>query len=246
MADQRPRVISRREVLRSVGAVGAAAAVGVGSASAATPTAAAPAPALPTAQPSSTASRVAYEHLTADEAELLEAVADQLIPADDHGPGAGEAQAVRYIDRALGGALSDAREAYKSGLSALDRYCRSSRGASFLKLSPRDQISTLIDVETGAATGAGAGFVGSSAAFFTMVRSHVLQGTFGDPCYGGNANYVGWDLIGYPGVRLVVSPEDQRRLEADELPPNHRSAYDSEQFNKASVRISTKEHGHGD
>ena len=156
MADQRPRVISRREVLRSVGAVGAAAAVGVGSASAATPTAAAPAPALPTAQPSSTASRVAYEHLTADEAELLEAVADQLIPADDHGPGAGEAQARRYIDRALGGALSDAREAYKSGLSALDRYCRSSRGASFLKLSPRDQISTLIDVETGAATGAGA------------------------------------------------------------------------------------------
>ena len=204
MADQRPRVISRREVLLGVGAVGAAAAVGVGSASAATPTAAVRPPASPAAQLSSTASPVAYEHLTADEAELLEAIADQLIPADDHGTGAGEAQAVRYIDRALGGALSDARDAYRSGLFALDRYCRSSRGASFLELSPRDQISTLLDVETGAVTGAGAGFVGSSAAFFTMVRSHVLQGTFGDPYYGGNANYVGWDLIRYPGVRLVV------------------------------------------
>ena len=244
MADQRSRVISRRELLRGAGAVGAAAVVGgVGRA---TPTAAGPPPASPTAQPSSTASPVTYEHLTVDEAELLEAVADRLIPADEHGPGAVEARAVHYIDRALGGAQSDARNAYRSGLAALDRYCRSSRGASFLELSPRDQISTLIDVETSAATGAGAGFVGSSAAFFAMVRSHVLQGTFGDAYYGGNANYVGWDLIRYPGVRMVVSPEDQRRLEADELPPNHRSAYDSAQFNKASVRISTKEHRHGD
>ena len=32
-----------------------------------------------------------------------------------------------------------------------------------------------------------------------MVRTHTLQGTFGDPYYGGNANFVGWDLIGYPG-----------------------------------------------
>ena len=134
MADQRSRVISRRELLRGAGAVGAAAVVGgVGRA---TPTAAGPPPASPTAQPSSTASPVTYEHLTVDEAELLEAVADRLIPADEHGPGAVEARAVHYIDRALGGAQSDARDAYRSGLAALDRYCRSSRGASFLELSP--------------------------------------------------------------------------------------------------------------
>ena len=64
----------------------------------------------------------------------------------------------------------------------------------------------LIDVETGAATG----FTGSSGAFFGMVRTHTLQGTFGDPYYGGNANFVGWDLIGYPGIRLNVTSEDQR------------------------------------
>ena len=34
--------------------------------------------------------------------------------------------------------------------------------------------------------------------------THTIQGTFGDPYYGGNANFVGWDLIGYPGVRLAV------------------------------------------
>ena len=37
-----------------------------------------------------------------------------------------------------------------------------------------------------------------------------MQGTFGDPYYGGNANFVGWDLIGYPGVRLAVTADEQR------------------------------------
>ena len=65
----------------------------------------------------------------------------------------------------------------------------------------------LIDVETGAATG----FTGSSAVFFTLVLSHTHQGTFGDPYYGGNANFVGWDLIGYPGVRTMVTAADQKQ-----------------------------------
>ena len=59
----------------------------------------------------------------------------------------------------------------------------------------------LIDVETGAATG----FTGSSAQFFALVLNHTRQGMFGDPYYGGNANFVGWDLLGYPGVRTMVT-----------------------------------------
>lgn len=165
-------------------------------------------------------------NLTAREAEILDAVIGRLIPADEHGPGAREAGALRYIDRALGGALSDSREAYRTGLSALDRYARYSRGAPFVELSPTDQDSVLFDVQGGGATGAGVGFDGSSASFFYMIRSHTLQGTFGDPSYGGNADFVGWELIGYPGPRLGVSPETQRRLEAGELDPNHRSAYE--------------------
>ena len=228
MADEGPRVITRRELLQSAGAVGAAAAAGVTGVEGAVAAAGSATPAAPSTQQRTAASaaRETYEHLTADEAELLEAIADHLIPADEHGPGAVEARAVHYIDRALGGALADSHDAYRSGLAAFDRYCRSSRGGSFLTLAHRDRISALIDVETGGAAGAGTGFVGSSAAFFGMVRGHVLQGTFGDPYYGGNANFVGWDLIGYPGVRTAVTPVDQRRLEAGELPPYRRSAYD--------------------
>jgi hypothetical protein len=73
----------------------------------------------------------------------------------------------------------------------------------------------------------------SAAEFFALVRGHTIQGTFCDPYYGGNAGFVGWDLIGYPGVRTFASTDDQR-LGAD-VPANHKSAYDYEMFTKAAT-----------
>jgi len=174
-------------------------------------------------------------NLTAHETEILGAMVDRLIPSDDVGPGAIDAGALRFIDRALSEAESDQAEAYRAGLAALDRYSQYSRGAPFIELSPRDQDSVLIDCQIGAATGAAVGFEGSSAGFFNMVRSHTWQGTFGDPQYGGNVNFVGWDLIRYPGLRMRVTDEDQRRLESDELEPVRRSAYDFGQFQGVGV-----------
>ena len=190
------------------------------------------------------ARREPLENLTAAESDLLEAICARIVPTDANGPGAREARAAHYIDRALGGALASSRPAYTAGFAAFDRYCRSSRGAPFIELSERDQDSVLIDVETGAATG----FTGSSAAFFGMVRTHTLQGMFGDPYYGGNANFVGWDLIGYPGVRTNVTVDDQRL--GAKVAPNHRSAYDHDMFTKAQARSENTEkdggrrHGH--
>jgi len=176
------------------------------------------------------ARREALEHLTAAEADVLDAVVARLIPTDEHGPGATEARTAHYIDRALGGALATSRQAYASGLAALDRYATSSRGKPFAQLPAVDQDSVLIDVESGTATG----FTGSSAQFFALVLNHTHQGTFGDPYYGGNANFVGWDLIRYPGVRTMVGAADQKALEQQQLKPNHKSAYDYESFTKAS------------
>jgi gluconate 2-dehydrogenase gamma chain len=215
--------VSRRDLLKRAGMAGAAL----------TMPAPMPAAALEQAQPSAATApppaprREPIENLTASEADLLEAICARIIPTDANGPGAREARAAHYIDRALGGALAGAKPAYTAGLAAFDAYCRSSRRAPFTELSARDQDSVLIDVETGAATG----FTGSSAVFFALVRSHTLQGTFGDPYYGGNYNFIGWDMIGYPGVRTNVSADDQR-LGAN-LKPNHQSAYDNPTFNKA-------------
>jgi gluconate 2-dehydrogenase gamma chain len=172
------------------------------------------------------AARARAANLTAAESDVLEAIVARLIPTDATGPGAVEAGAAHYIDRALGDALASSRPAYSAGLAALDSYARSSRGASFARLSATDQDATLMDVETGVATG----FPGSPAAFFNLVRTHTLQGMFGDPSYGGNANFVGWDLINYPGVRTLVSADEQR-LGAD-IPPNHKSAYDYAMFKR--------------
>ena len=179
------------------------------------------------------AAREPLENLTASEADQLEAIVARLIPTDASGPGASEARAAHYIDRALGGALASSHPAYTSGLAALDRYSRSSRGKAFTDLSHTDQDSVLIDVETGAATG----FTGSSAAFFALVLNHTHQGTFGDPYYGGNANFVGWDLLGYPGIRTMVTAADQKSLESKSLKSNHKSAYDYESFTKATARV---------
>ena len=233
MADNTKSGVSRRELLKRAGLAGAALTI--------------PAAALPgeaphkgvpydghkgvpfedrdAAQPA--ARREPLENLTAAESDLLEAICARIVPTDANGPGAREARAAHYIDRALGGALKESREAYRAGFAAFDRYCRSSRGAAFTELSERDQDSVLIDVETGAATG----FVGSSGTFFNMVRTHTLQGTFGDPYYGGNANFAGWDLIGFPGIRLNVTVEDQRL--GAKLTPTHKSAYDTAMFTKA-------------
>ena len=86
----------------------------------------------------------------------------------------------------------------------------------------------MTDMEMDVATG----FTPNPSEFFNLLRTHTIQGTFCDPYYGGNANFVGWDLIGYPGVRTAVSA-DQQRLDAD-LAPNHRSAYDYRMFTKRS------------
>jgi gluconate 2-dehydrogenase gamma chain len=226
-------MLTRRDLLKLAGIAGASATLPAGEASASSGLSEAAQAAAPVV------AREPLQALTAAEADLLDAVVARLIPTDANGPGARDAQAVRYIDRALAGALAQSREAYRTGLAALDRYARSSRGAAFTALSPTDQDSVLIDVETGAATGSGAGFDGSSGAFFTLVRTHTMQGTFGDPFYGGNANFVGWDLIGYPGIRTNVTADEQRLGAA--VPPTHKSAYDHEMFIKATVR-----HGMGE
>jgi gluconate 2-dehydrogenase gamma chain len=221
--------ISRRDLLKRAGLAGAAISVPVPTAlTAATPAATTP---QHETTPAVMARREPLESLTAAESDLLEAICARMIPTDANGPGAREARAAHYIDRALAGALKPSRAVYTAGLASLDRYARSSRGAPFTELSTRDQDSVLIDVETGAATG----FTGGAGAFFAMVRSHTLQGTFGDPYYGGNANFVGWDLIGYPGIRTTVSPEDQRL--GAKLAPNHKSAYDYDMFTKATARL---------
>jgi gluconate 2-dehydrogenase gamma chain len=216
--------VSRRNLFKQVGLVGAAAAF-------AAPAAIDPA-AAQTLVPVAAPRREALETLTAAEADMLEAMVARLVPTDENGPGAAEARAAHYIDRALVGPLRSSRGAYAAGLAALDAYAQSKTGTPFTKLSAQDQDAVLTDMEKNIATG----FTPNASAFFNLVRTHTIQGTFCDPYYGGNANFVGWDLIGYPGLRLAVTEGDQRM--GERATPVRQSAYDDAMF-------SMKGGGHG-
>ena len=152
--------------------------------------------------------------LAAAESAILAAVCARLIPSDENGPGAVEARASVYIDRALGGWLAGSRDAYTAGLAEIDETARARNGRRFVDLAPAEQDTVLAAIE--------------QTPFFALVRTHTIQGTFCDPAYGGNANFVGWDLLGYPGVRLNVTAADQRMTEYAK--PIRRSAYEYAMF----------------
>ena len=158
---------------------------------------------------------------TPAEAETLRAIVARLIPADENGPGALEARADRYIDRALSGALKSSRATYTTGLASVNAQAQSLKNAAFSRLSPADQDAVLTNIQQNA------------AAFFNLVRNHTIQGTFSDPFYGGNANFIGWDLIGYPGARTTVAANLQLLDRKPE--PSRKSAYDYGMFSKGEI-----------
>lgn len=211
----------RRAAIKRVAAISATAALPAGVLNPATAAAAEATPA-----------RGALQALTATEAGILEAIVARLIPSDASGPGAKEARAADYIDRSLAGAFAGSRKAYAAGLAAVDAYAQSSKGALFAALSPADQDAVLTAMQKNAATG----FTPNSAAFLNLLMAHTIQGTFCDPAYGGNANFVGWDMIAYPGIRMAVAPEEQRMSVKPK--PQRQSAYRDATLAKGSS------HGH--
>src|SRR6516225_1209023 len=86
--------LSRRGLFKQLGLAGAAAAV--------SPIPAATGGTAPTSPAAATPVPIgeALETLTAAEADVLEAIVARLIPTDENGPGAAEARAAHYIDRA--------------------------------------------------------------------------------------------------------------------------------------------------
>jgi gluconate 2-dehydrogenase gamma chain len=218
---------SRRDLFRQAGAASAVAAM-TGAQLVPSPEAIA----QPHVTPIAPAQLEALESLTASEADTLQAVVARLIPADENGPGAAEAGAAHYIDRALSGPLRGSRDAYANGLAALDAYALSAKGATFVKLPADQQDAILTDLETNAAPG----FSPDAATFFNLIRTHTIQGTFCDPYYGGNANFIGWDLIGYPGIRMAVSADEQG---AKAPQPVRKSAYADAMFT-----MKGGDHGH--
>jgi gluconate 2-dehydrogenase gamma chain len=123
--------------------------------------------------------------LTAAQAEALDALTAQIIPTDDT-PGAREAGVVRFIDQGLGSFAAEQRALFESGLLDLEIAARAYPGAtSFAGLRPEQQVEIMQGMEA------------QRSQFFEAVLAATMAGMFANPEYGGNANKVGWKLIGF-------------------------------------------------
>jgi gluconate 2-dehydrogenase gamma chain len=145
------------------------------------------------------------------DAATIAAFTERLMPGAPGKPGAIEAGVLNYIDLALAGAYADMQDFYRRGLAALEAHCRKTYSESFVKLGAARQDEVIKALEEGKATG----FTWPRPqAFFNTLRTHTIEGMFADPVYGGNKDFAGWRLVGFPGAQPVFSPADMMSKEA--------------------------------
>lgn len=117
-------------------------------------------------------------------AKEIEALVSRIIPSDGT-PGAREAGAIYFIDRALGGWLAEHLPAYREGLSGVQkiRAAMFPGSAGIAELSGADQDRLVAAFE--------------KTPFFELLRAHTALGFLGSPVHGGNRGAAGWALIGF-------------------------------------------------
>jgi gluconate 2-dehydrogenase gamma chain len=146
-----------------------------------------------------------------DDAATVATLAEALMPGAPGKPGARDAGVLNYIDLALAGAYADLQNFYRSGLKQLDEYCRNTYHESFVRLTPAQQQAVMTALEEGKA----AGFTWPTAqSFFETLRTHTMEGMFADPVYGGNKDFAGWRLVGFPGAQPIFTSTDMQSKQA--------------------------------
>lgn len=145
---------------------------------------------------------------TPHELATVKALMSRLIPADGKTGGAVEACAYIYLDQALGTYHARHVDTYRSGLQELDRLAQQERAAGFAALAPANMDEFITRMEKGALLGGK--FPDGGIAFFNLLRKHTLEGFLSDPMYGGNRDFLGWQVIGYNGVQLIYPDATQQ------------------------------------
>jgi gluconate 2-dehydrogenase gamma chain len=146
-----------------------------------------------------------------DDTRTITVLTERLMPSAPGKPGATDAAVTNYIDLALAGPYEYQQYFYRCGLAQLDAHCKQAYGKAFRSLSADQQDETIAAVSQGKAPA----FVWPTGqTFFTTVRTHTMEGMFADPIYGGNKNFAGWRLIGFPGAQPLYTPEDMKSTQA--------------------------------
>jgi gluconate 2-dehydrogenase gamma chain len=182
-----------------------------------------------------------YLFFTPQEAAIVDAFVERLIPTDDLGAGAKDAGVTTFIDRQLTGPYGGhdwlymqgpfsstplptqglqspliPRQQYRQGLAALEAYCaKTFAGRGFAQLNAEEQDRLIAGMEKGEVKFDGFG----STMLFNAIYANTMEGYFADPIYGGNRDMVGWNLVGFPGVRYDYRDVMEKPNQAYTLPP---------------------------
>jgi len=141
-----------------------------------------------------------WRFFTPHEAKLVEAICEQIVPADQD-PGARDAGVVFFIDRQLVGPYVRFQSKYRQGLVSIQQTSRKTFGNTFEQLAFDDQTTLLKSIEAGKAPKDLWRDPGQQE-FFGLVRDHTMQGFYGSPRHGGNREYASYKMLGleYPRV----------------------------------------------
>jgi gluconate 2-dehydrogenase gamma chain len=147
---------------------------------------------------------VPLRYFTTQEAGIVVAACERIFPADESGPGATRANVMIYIDRQLAGPYGTDKYRYTEPpfVEAAPEY--GYQGKESPQQTYRAGIETLgADFATVDITEQDARLEAQQETyFFQLLRQHTIEGMFCDPMHGGNADLIGWQLIGYPGPQM--------------------------------------------
>jgi gluconate 2-dehydrogenase gamma chain len=134
-----------------------------------------------------------WRFFTDSEAQLIDALADQIIPPDEW-PGGRDSGVTNFIDKQLVGPYVRFQSKYRKGIAAIQETCETSYQKKFEDLTSDQQTNFLENLEAGNMkkpiwTG------GFDKEFFRMVRDHSMQAYYGSPQHGGNKNNMSYKML---------------------------------------------------
>jgi len=130
--------------------------------------------------------------LTKAQADVIGALISRILPSVDGRPGAHEAGAVYFIDRALSTFNAGQQKFYAGGIANLNRRAARKWKGTFALLTPAQQDALLREIE--------------KTRFFQAVRFATIVGTFALPEWGGNRDYMGWHMLGLDHLPRFQAP----------------------------------------
>lgn len=178
------------------------------------------------------------QFLSSEETRFLDAAMEQLIPDDPQHPGAKGAGVTSFIDRQLSGPYGMAQtwymrgpwkkgtkqqgyqsklnpaQLYRTAIRDIQAYCQNKYHKRFDELPSATRDEVLHGLESGDIELPDA----PSKEFFTMLWKNTQEGYLADPMYGGNRNFAGWKLVGFPGPRYNYVAEIEQFGKAYTLP----------------------------